>query len=186
MNSIVVCRVNWEAPASTGMIRLRTVPSSHWHNIMAFRHRHSIGPGRHSSRCFFAIQDAISAKGNEATVRIFCLDLDRVQGLIGIGRSFNLTGPHLTGILPLARHNPRLLPQQGVLTATNLRDIEGFLLHLESKHSTSLVRAYDIHLPDPARVMRELRMIGVTAAALFPGVDVICQDLRSELFQEPP
>ncbi len=135
---------------------------------------------------YFALQNALKTEPHGQTrVRVFCLDIEKVQPLVGNTQSFILTGPYLTALNALPLANRRLLPQQGVLTATNLHDIEGFLQFLEAKHDISLITAFDLDIPDPAEVMRELRTMGITAAALFPRLDGICEDLRSELFLEP-
>lgn len=134
---------------------------------------------------YFALQDSLKAREKQPTdIRVFCLDYHALPQDIRSAQSFTLTRPHLTGINALPMANRRLLPQQGILTSTNLRDIESFLIYLEQREQKSFLTAFDIQILDAAAVMRELRMMGVTASALFPGLDGICEDMRSEFFLE--
>ena len=63
----------------------------------------------------------------EPTMSLFALDIERLSQLLLSPPAFSCVEPYLTGIGPFSFGNPRLEPQQGVLTASNLVNIESFI-----------------------------------------------------------
>jgi hypothetical protein len=82
-------------------------------------------------------------------------------------------------LLPL--HNSRALPQQSVVTSTNVSDIEGWLSSITPPNRKYLTK---IDIPQSQRklVMQELSQMGITSASLFPGIEGTCRALKEKYF----
>jgi FRG domain len=90
--------------------------------------------------------------------------------------------PHFSILEALAIENKRIVPQQGVSTITNVDDIETYIQYVEQLHNTRYLFAIDLPVRQRTQVMRELAIMGVTAGALFPGLDGSCAELRERFF----
>ena len=86
--------------------------------------------------------------------------------------------PHLSVIDFIALDNPRLVPQQSVTTATNVDDIEAYVLEKERTSSIQYLQAIDIPATERDVAMRDLRFMGITAGSMFPSIDGVCEELR--------
>lgn len=82
--------------------------------------------------------------------------------------------PALGFIEPLPLKNARLLPQQSVLVLCNVPHFERMVKTREEEQKATYLRAFQL-IDSPAAILRELRMMGVYAASLFPGLDGICR-----------
>ena len=82
----------------------------------------------------------------------------------------------------IAIDNPRLVPQQAATTATNLYDIEAYLLEKEEECGVSFLQAVDIPARERDAVMTDLRFMGITAGSMFPSIDGVCEELRERNF----
>ena len=86
--------------------------------------------------------------------------------------------PHLSVAEFIAINNPRLVPQQAATTATNVDDIEAYLLSMQASEGAKYLTAIDIPAQERATAMKELRIMGITAGSMFPGIEGICEELR--------
>ena len=82
-------------------------------------------------------------------------------------------------LLPL--YNPRALPQQSVVTSTNISDIESWLDEVTPSNQKYLTKI-DIPKSERKRVMEELTRMGITSASLFPGIEGTCRALKERYF----
>jgi len=82
----------------------------------------------------------------------------------------------------IAINNPRLVPQQAVTTATNLYDIEAYVLKREAETGVKFLQAIDIPARERPEAMMDLRFMGITAGSMFPSIDGICEELRERNF----
>jgi hypothetical protein len=82
--------------------------------------------------------------------------------------------PGLAFIEPLPLKNARLLPQQSVLVFCNVHDFEHFVRRREEQQSAAYLHAYQL-TDSPGSILKDLRMMGVYAASLFPGLDGMCR-----------
>lgn len=90
--------------------------------------------------------------------------------------------PHVSVCEFIAIENERMIPQQAVSTVTNVDDIETYLKHMEEQTHETYLTAIDLPKRDRQRVMRELSYMGITAGALFPGLDGACEELTERNF----
>ena len=117
----------------------------------------------------------------EQKVRVFkfdkaqwCSDIMQIQ-------STSVRWPHFSIIEPLAIGNERLIPQQALSSFTTVDDIETYVRSKETSEKRYL-DVIDLPISERDAVTRELRMMGVTAGSLFPGLDGACEELRERFF----
>jgi hypothetical protein len=115
-------------------------------------------------------------------VRIIVLDAQlwrnnfpQLQKIVPAKRHFSL-------FHPLAINNPRLVPQQALLTISNVDDIEGYIAEGEGLKGKTYLYAIDLPGSERRHVLQQLSMMGITAGSLFPGLDGACEQLREQLF----
>jgi hypothetical protein len=89
--------------------------------------------------------------------------------------------PHFSILDAIAINNPRLVPQQALLTVTNVEDVEDYVRSKETVEKTYL-RAIDLPASIRTEVLGELSMMGINAGSLFPGLDGACDQLKDRLF----
>lgn len=77
--------------------------------------------------------------------------------------------------------NERAVSQQSVSTVTNVDDIETYIQSADQAGAQYL-RVVDLPVLDRTNVMQQLRLMGITASSLFPGLDGICEQLRELKF----
>lgn len=115
-------------------------------------------------------------------VRIFVFDQDKWQTdnrVVNIASAF----PNITVLKLLALENDRTLPQQAVSLFSNIDDLEAWIYR---KDGQELLQAIDIPWTERTKVMRELRYMGITAGAMFPGLDGACEELKEVHFDNDP
>lgn len=81
-----------------------------------------------------------------------------------------------------AHNNPRFLPQQSVASFSNVDDMEIYIRELEEAHKRKYLTIIDIPFAERPAVLDELRLMGITAGSLFPGLDGACRSLRAKFF----
>jgi hypothetical protein len=83
-----------------------------------------------------------------------------------------------------ARDNQRALPQQAVSMFSNVVDIESYVLEREADlGAKDLLVRVDLDALQRHDVLRELAVMGITHATLFPGIDGTCKALAESLFR---
>ncbi|MBK1878785.1 FRG domain-containing protein [Pelagicoccus mobilis] len=81
-----------------------------------------------------------------------------------------------------ARNNPRHVPQQSVHSYTNIHNIEWFIRYFEKRKQRKYLTTVDIPQQERLTINRDLELMGITNASLFPGIDGICKSLRKSHF----
>ena len=79
-------------------------------------------------------------------------------------------------------NNSRAFPQQSLVTFSNISNIESYIRHKEIEDEMNYLTTVDIYIEDRNKVMKDLEIMGITAATLFPGLDGVCQALKEQLF----
>jgi hypothetical protein len=103
-------------------------------------------------------------------------DFPQLQKIIPATRHFSL-------LAPLGINNTRLVPQQALMTVSNVDDIEGYIEERETHRNKTYLQVIDLPGSQRQVVMRELSMMGITAGSLFPGLDGACEQLREQYFE---
>lgn len=136
---------------------------------------------------FFAFRHVPKRTSGNEVARIYIFDEGRWHLHWPRVNLLDVAYPHVTIIEPLAIENQRMIPQQAVTMITNLDDVEAYLNRKAVQAKTAddpYLRAIDIPWTSRGEVMRELRYMGITAGAMFPGLDGICEELGEQFFLE--
>jgi hypothetical protein len=135
---------------------------------------------------FFAYRGITNEKaasaGPDEKVRIHVFDQQRWKADWSQSLILITPGLHLSIREFIAIENERMIPQQAVSTVTNIDDIETYIRSKETDTKKYLV-AIDFPVRDRRQVVRELSYMGITAGALFPGLDGACEELRERHFE---
>lgn len=91
--------------------------------------------------------------------------------------------PHISVLETLSIENDRAIPQQGILTLTNVHNVESHIANLERNSGVDLLTAYDLPVSDANTALNDLAMMGITRSTMFPNVESICADLKERLFR---
>jgi hypothetical protein len=92
--------------------------------------------------------------------------------------------PHFSLLEPFALENPRALPQQALSAVTTVDDLEGYLDQCGKAQGKTYLKAFDLPYSARTTILRELRLMGITAASLFPGLDGTCEAMRHQMFED--
>lgn len=121
---------------------------------------------------YFACREALQLKEPEPTIYQFN------RGAWGLRNAaqFDIGQPTpIIGFIePIPLKNNRLLPQQSVLVYCNVDVFEEFVRLQETAASVTYLARFTLTDP-PSLVLRDLLLMGVYAASLFPGLDGMCR-----------
>lgn len=131
---------------------------------------------------FFAFRDWPIGYSKGDYARIYIFNNSEWQKHYPQIRNIDPPFPHLSVMEFIAIDNPRMVPQQAATTVTNLHDIEAYILERENETNAKFLQAIDIPASEREVAMRDLRIMGITAGSMFPGVDGMCEELRERNF----
>jgi len=133
---------------------------------------------------FFAFRGRPINYSGDEVVRIYVFNnqewLKKFQQIQNIDPPY----PHLSVVEFIALNNPRLVPQQSATTATNLHDIETYIMRKEAETGVRFLGAIDIPAKEREVAMRDLRFMGITAGSMFPSIDGVCEEIRERNFDQ--
>src|SRR3972149_2856272 len=112
---------------------------------------------------YFAFREVNETAPQSDNVKIFIFDY------IGVFR-------------PYAKYNPRLIPQQGVFTVTNVDDMEDYIFRRSTEVSKQFLYTALLSVKEKPHVMRELNLMGISEMSLFPSVEGICRAMKARFF----
>jgi len=141
---------------------------------------------------YFAYAD-IPKNVVDGCVRVFIFDVDdrvnKIDHMSKINKKdfkslihLDFPLPSFSYLEPLSIGNKRMLPQQSVSMFSNIDDIEGHIKNRGKEKKHEYLKIYDLPVKDRTKVIRELDYMGITAAALFPGLDGACKALKEKYF----
>ena len=130
---------------------------------------------------FFAFTEAPTESRNPEAVRIHIFDLNNWPSA-PTPRFIYDPMPGITFHRFSAHNNPRFVPQQSVASFSNMDDMEGFVELQEKQTGNTNLTVIDIPITEKQKVVDELRLMGITAGSLFPGLDGICRSLKERFF----
>lgn len=117
-------------------------------------------------------------------VVIFCFDLQAWKSKHAQITNLRYVKPLLTFKDHLVLNNDRMIPQQAVTAFTNMHNIEQFIASEGNNNNHQYLKKYTLPSTEAPKVMRDLKLMGITKSSLFPGIDGICSDLKDELFSK--
>jgi hypothetical protein len=130
---------------------------------------------------YFAFGDCQPEDDDDTKVRIFCLDPDRfLKGRPPV--SIIDPRPLIHTIKLTARGNPRAVAQQSHYLYANVANIEALILRAQDEVAKPIpfrdgyrmpqdIKVFDLPRAGRREVLRDLRLMGITAASVFPGLD---------------
>lgn len=130
---------------------------------------------------FFAFSDSLeylSMRSTATHIRVYGLKrafFDRAQSPKVILPFFK---PYIAPLYVSPRHNPRLYSQQGLFLVTNAANVEHFLLRMAKSDGIAYLCAADVPISVATEALEDLRLMGLTAATMFPGLDGVCRMMR--------
>ena len=135
---------------------------------------------------FFAFRRVGASHVNQTIgadkVRIFVFDYQDWKMDVQQSSFLFAVPPHFSVAEFVAIDNERLVPQQSVSTVTNIDDIESYIRMKENELRKAYLSVIELPLSARGDVMKELALMGITAGALFPGIDGACEELRQLMF----
>lgn len=130
---------------------------------------------------YFAFAD--ENVGSESDfVRIYAFEKDQWEDDFSQNMYISHTWPHFSILEPMSFENERAIPQQSVLSATNVDDIEWYITTHQQQTNNEYLVAFDIPKTERADVMNDLRLMGITAGSLFPSIDGVCREIKARMF----
>ncbi len=78
--------------------------------------------------------------------------------------------------------NPRVIPQQSIIMFSNIKNIESYIIASEERLNKSYLTAISIPYSEREKALKDLDMMGITKGSLFPGLDGLCQQLKTKHF----
>jgi len=130
---------------------------------------------------FFAYS-SVDDDNIDEPVRVYAFDYRRFSRSFFQSQNLVFIRPHISVLEALSIENDRAIPQQGVLTLTNLQDIEEYIEVLEREVSDRFIFAFDLARSDRQKALSDLRLMGITQATLFLGVESACKEMRARRF----
>lgn len=131
---------------------------------------------------YFAYSNVDVKRSLSGSVRIFVLDKGTLSERTPQFQYLTYVFPHLSVLEALSIENDRAVPQQGLLTLTNVQDIEWFLHVMETRIGSQILTVIDLPKSETLNVLADLRLMGITRSSLFPGIESICFDTKQRLF----
>lgn len=133
---------------------------------------------------YFAFRQARREPKSDDRVRIFMfdaaawsMDCRQIAALV-------YTPPHLSLLEPLALENPRSAPQQALSAVVTVDDVEGYIEEIGRQSGHDYMRVFDLPYSERGNVLKELKLMGITAATMFPGLDGVCEAMRIQNFED--
>lgn len=94
----------------------------------------------------------------------------------------NTSVKYVSVFRPHAKYNPRIIPQRGTYTVTNVPDMAQYILDCSGKAQKTFLYSVVLPVSERPQVMRELNLMGINEMTLFPGLDGLCEALKEQFF----
>jgi len=133
---------------------------------------------------FFAFAD-VDQDDLEGSIRVFAFEAGRWSQRAPNFPNMLSAAPYVNVHTFTPIENPRALPQQSVVLATNLAELEPWIRDLEGRRSELLLT---IDMPKTLRneALDDLAYMGISASSMFPGLEGACKALREKYFRGRP
>jgi hypothetical protein len=126
----------------------------------------------------------VSADSGDA-VRIFVFDAKSWRDDLPQIERISNASPHFSIIEFAAIDNDRITPQQALSTVANVDDVESHIRHIVKLRGKTYLSVIDLSAKQRTAVIRDLARMGISAGAMFPGLDGACEELRERMFLSP-
>jgi FRG domain len=134
---------------------------------------------------YFALRGErrLGSNNEDNHCRILAFEVDVYQREAGADfGALEVPGLSLHNVRSGYRGNNRAMPQQSIFMLSNVVDIETYIERVESFLHRRLLTRIDLPIVEAGTALAALRLMGITEASLFPGLDGICKELRNRFF----
>jgi len=134
---------------------------------------------------YFAFREVDDEHPMGDNVKLYIFDF--VEWTRSFAQPLNLrdqTQLYVSVLRPYARFNPRIVPQQGTFTVTNVDDMESYLLRRSDEAKKTFLHTALLSVKEKPRVLRELNLMGINEMTLFPSLGGICRAMKSRFFSQ--
>jgi hypothetical protein len=132
---------------------------------------------------FFAFREHRRvATNSDGYVRLFKFDMDSWTRIVEHIPMLALPRNNLSFLEFQTQNNPRAIPQQALSSVTSVDDVERYIAECEAKFGHPFLEAFDVPVSEAAEAIADLRLMGITAGSLFPGIEGACEEMRSLRF----
>jgi hypothetical protein len=132
---------------------------------------------------FFAYEDAlVNGQERETThVRVYGLSQEYFDQSSTPTVYLDYVAPFVASLGASARMNARLHAQRGNFLVSNVAELENFMCWQQAKRGRKDVIAVDLPITLMREALTDLRLMGITAASLFPGIDGVCRMIKDDI-----
>jgi hypothetical protein len=132
---------------------------------------------------FFAYEDALANAEQRKTTKVRVYGLSRAffEQSVTPTVYLNYVSPFVSSLSASARMNARLHAQRGNFLVTNVADLETFMCRQQEQRESKELIAVDLPIGLMSETLTDLRLMGITAALLFPGIDGVCRMIRDDM-----
>ncbi|MFZ3072028.1 MAG: FRG domain-containing protein, partial [Thermodesulfobacteriota bacterium] len=124
---------------------------------------------------YFAFREVDDAYPQSDNIKVFIFDYIAWSNTFAQPLDLRETKIQYVSLLrPYAKHNPSLIPQQGVFTVTNIDDVENYISQRSKETGKQFLYTTLLSVKEKPHIMRELNLMGINEMSLFPSVDGIC------------
>lgn len=132
---------------------------------------------------YFAFKEVNSEVPGSDNVKIYIFDyLEWTQSFKQVLNLRDTEVSYVSVLRPYARFNPRIVPQQGAFTVTNVNDMEHYILTRQDEVNKKFLYTALLSVKEKPNVLRELNLMGINEMTLFPSIDGICRAMKSQFF----
>lgn len=132
---------------------------------------------------YFAFREIDDKSPQCDNVKIFIFDYQEWIATYKQPLDFrDISSNYVSVIRPFSKYNPRMIPQRGTYSATNLSDMEKYLLQCSTQAKKTFLYTVTLPVYERTRVMRELSLMGINEMTLFPGLDGLCSTFKEQFF----
>lgn len=132
---------------------------------------------------YFAFREVDDNYPSSENVKIYIFDyLEWMREFEQILNLRDTTKKYVSVIRPYAKFNPRIIPQQGSFTVSNVDDMEEYMLARSAEINKTFLYTVLLSVKEKPAVLKELNLMGINEMTLFPSIDGICRALKTQFF----
>lgn len=132
---------------------------------------------------YFAYREVNDEYPQSENVKIYLFDY--LGWMTTFQQPLNLretTIKYVSILRPYAKYNPRIIPQQGVFTVSNVEDMESYIISRGIESNKKFLYTALLSVKEKPFVMKELNLMGINEMTLFPSIDGICRAMKTQFF----
>jgi len=134
---------------------------------------------------YFAFREVDEVSPTSDYVKVFIFNYELYKHNFSQPTDILQPEPFISVIRPVARHNPRIIPQDCAFTITNVKDMGDQIRKLEDESQKLFLAEITMSVKEKVVALRDLDFMGINEQSLFPGLDGRCRSLKKRYFTAP-